>query len=42
MRGGGSVPKIHYHLKDLEKHGLIIVTKQEQKGNLLSMRSESF
>lgn len=32
---GGSVPKIHYHLKDLEKHGLIEVTKQEQKGNLL-------
>lgn len=32
---GGSVPKIHYHLKDLEKHGLIVVTKHEQKGNLL-------
>ena len=37
---GGSVPKIHYHLKELEKHGLIRTTKKEQKGNLVESHYE--
>ena len=36
----GSVPKVHYHLKELEKHGLIRTTKKEQKGNLVESHYE--
>jgi len=38
---GESVPKIHYHLKELEKHGLIRTTKKEQRGNLVESHYET-
>lgn len=37
---GGSVPKIHYHLKELEKNGLIRTTGKTQKGNLVESHYE--
>lgn len=37
---GVSAPKIHYHLKELETHGLIRPVKKTQKGNLIETHYE--
>ncbi|MEM7172368.1 MAG: helix-turn-helix domain-containing protein [Pseudomonadota bacterium] len=37
---GQSVPRIHYHLKELKIHGLIRATKKVQKGNLTETHYE--
>ena len=38
---GQSVPRVHYHLKELEAQGLIRTTKKVQKGNLIESHYEA-